>query len=201
MSHYQSSTFCQIIIYHMSSRQNPLHVTSCYCCCYRFWGGACRFPGFCGYQHVRDPTWSQKPILNRLGNASRSCFVGFRCFGNNSCSFLVAFICMHVPQCFFHLRAYSFHFAFISRHFLSFSFHVPFICINFLLFPCIHSFFVFIPMRIHVLSSSFLLLFNLHACSFHFAFISFDVLSKVMEMALRLGQGTECNKWLSLGYR
>ena len=87
-------------------------------------GGAYRFPGFCGYQHIRDPTWSQKPILNRLGNASRSCFVGFRCFGNNSCSFHFAFICMHAPQCFFHLRAYSFHFAFISRHFPSCSFHL-----------------------------------------------------------------------------
>ena len=124
--------------------------------------------------------------------------VGFRCFGNNACSFYFAFICIHVPQCFFHLRAYSFHFAFISRHFpFIISFHVPFVCMNFLNFPFICSF------RIHsnvqscpfiFLSSSLLLPLNLHACSFHFAFISFDFLSKVMEMALRLGQGTECNK-------
>ena len=37
--------------------------------------------------------------------------------------------------------------------------------------------------------------------SFHFAFMSFHFLSKVMKMALWLGQGTECNKWLSLSYR
>ena len=129
----------------MSSRQNPLHVTSCDCYCYRFWGGL-SLSRVCGYQHIRDPTWSQKPILNRLGNASRSCFVGFRWLDNNSCSFHVAFICMHVPQCFFHLRAYSFHFAFISRH-------VPFMCINFLHFPFIYSF------RIHS---------NVHSCPFIF---------------------------------
>ena len=34
--------------------------------------------------------------------------------------------------------------------------------------------------------------------SFHFAFMSFHFISKVMEMALWLGQGTECNKSLSL---
>ena len=43
--------------------------------------------------------------------------------------------------------------------------------------------------------------FHLHAYSFHFAFMSFHFLSKVMEMALWLGQGTECNKWLSQSYR
>ena len=49
--------------------------------------------------------------------------------------------------------------------------------------------FHFIPMWIHVHSSSFHLQ--------HFPFIV-HVLSKVMEMALWLGQGTECNTWLSL---
>ena len=53
---------------------------------------------------------------------------------------------------------------------------------------------MFIPMCIHVLSFSF----HLHAFSFHFAFMSFHLLSEVMEMVLLLGQGTECNKWLSL---
>jgi hypothetical protein len=60
-----------------------------------------RFSGFCRHQHIQDPTWNQNPFLNRLGNRSKSCFVGFRCFGNNSycfhfaslsCSFHVAFI-------------------------------------------------------------------------------------------------------------
>ena len=160
-------------------------------------GGPYRFPGFCGNQHIRDPTWSQNPFINRLGNRSRSCFVGFRCFSNTSCSFNVAFICMHIPSFWFsfaciflsfciHFRSFSFHFSFMFRsfvfiHFPSLSFHIPFI---------------FIPMCIHVLSSSF----HLHAFSFHFALMSFHVLSKVIEMALWLGQGTECNKWLSLNY-
>ena len=111
-----------------------------------------RFPGFCGNQQIRDPTWSQNPFLNRLENGSSSCFVGFRCFGNTSCSFRVAFIWMHVPSCSFHLHASHFYCAFISFRcpfmflslvfmFHSYSFHVPF---------------MFIPMCIHVLSLSFL---------------------------------------------
>ena len=152
-------------------------------------GGAYRFPGFCGYQHIRDPTWSQKPILNRLGNASRSCFVGFRCFGNNSCSF---HFCINLHACSSMFLSFACIFFSFCIHFPSFSFHSPFMFLSFvIIFFIFLSYipFVFIPMCIHVLSSSFFLLFNLQACSFHFAFISFDFLSKVMEMALRLGQG------------
>ena len=31
---------------HMSSRQNPLHLSSCYCYGYHFWGGPIAFQGF-----------------------------------------------------------------------------------------------------------------------------------------------------------
>ena len=107
-------------------------VVACYG--YRFWG-AYRFPGFCGNQHIRDPTWSQNPFLNRLGNGSSSCFVGFKCFGNTSCSFRVAFICMHVPFICMHLPLIVHSFPFMSLScffhwyscpfiFLSYSFHV-----------------------------------------------------------------------------
>ena len=75
-----------------------------------FWEALSLFPGSCGNQHIRD----QNSFRNRLGNGSRSCFVGFRCFGDTSCSF--------------HLHAHSFHFAFSSSHFpfilLSCSFHL-----------------------------------------------------------------------------
>ena len=166
-----------------------------------FWG-AYRFPGFVEISMFD----TQNPFLNRLGNGSTSCFVGFKCFGNTSCSF-------HVP---FILHQFSFMFLSFACIFLSFyihfeysvfSIHVPFICIqfpsfsfhiSFLFIPmCIDIPFLFIPMCIHVLSSSS----HLHACSFHFAFMSFYFLSKVMKMALWLGQGTECNKWLSLSCR
>ena len=43
-----------------------------------------------------------KAFLNRLGNGSSGCFVGFKCFGNTSCSFRVAFIWMHFPSFSFH---------------------------------------------------------------------------------------------------
>ena len=112
--------------------------------------------------------------------------------------FMFLSCCIHLNASSFHLHASPFHVALICFHcpfmFLSFAFmslHFPFILYSFYI-P-----FMFIPMCIHVLSSSF----RLHACSFHSAFMSFHFLRKVMEMALRLGQGTECNKWLSLGYR
>ena len=72
---------------------------------------------------------------------------------------------------------------------LSFCIHVlSFVFISF------HIPFMFIPMWIHFLSSSL----HLNACFLYFAFMSFHFLSKVIEMILSLGQGTECNKCLSL---
>ena len=149
----EENGYYHTIYYHMSSRQNPLHLSSCYCYGYRFWGGHYRFPGVCGNQHIRDPTWSQNPFLKTLGNGSRSCFVGFRCFGNTSCSFHVAFICMHFPSFCSNFLSLSFHVPFICVHFHSFSFHVllsfwfqrafmsfhiPFICmhVRFMLHSC-----------------------------------------------------------------
>ena len=124
-----------IYIYiHMSSRQNPLHLSSCFCYGYRFWGG----------QSLSRVLWKS------------ACSRSFR-----ACIFLS--LCINFLSC-------SSHFPFM---FLSYSFHF-------------HS--------------------NVHSCpliflSFaRFAFMSFHFLSKVMEMALWLGQGTECNKWLSLSY-
>ena len=129
-------------------------------------GGPIAFQGFVEisiFEIQHEAKIIQNLFQNRLGNRSRNCFVGFRCFSTTSCSFHSAFICMHLPSCSFHLHACSFHFAFIS-------FHVPFICIHVLSY---YIPFMFIPMCIHFLSYSF----HLHACSFHFALISLHVLS------------------------
>ena len=153
------------LFHHISSRQNPLHLSSCYCYGCRFWGPIA-FQGFVEisiFEIQHEAKIIQNLFQNRLGNRSRNCFVGFRCFSTTSCSFHSAFICMHLPSCSFHLHACSFHFAFIS-------FHVPFICIHVLSY---YIPFMFIPMCIHFLSYSF----HLHACSFHFALISLHVLS------------------------
>jgi hypothetical protein len=110
-------------------------------------GGPYRFPGIYGSQHIRDPTWSQNPFLSRLGNGSRSCFVGFRCFGNTSCSFHFAFISCHFP---FIILSCSFHLYSCPLMFLHFHSNVhpcPFI---FLSFACI-----FLSFCIHVLSFPF----------------------------------------------
>ena len=139
--------YIYIYIYiYMSSRHKPLHLSSCYCDGYHFWGGPIAFQGFV-----------EISIFEILS-------------------------CMHLPFMCIHVLSFSFHVPFIGIQFHSFSFHIPFI---------------FIPMCIYVPSSSF----HLHAFSFHFVLMSFHFLSKVMEMALWLGQGTECNKWLSLSYR
>ena len=110
--------------------------------------------------------------------------------------FMFLSCCMHLHACSFIFLSLACIFLSLRSHILLFSFHVPFIGIHVHSFS-FHILFIFIPMCIHVLSSSF----HLHRCSFHFAFLSFHVLSKVVEMALWLGQGTECNKWLSLSYR
>ena len=115
-------------------------------------------------------------VVLLVSGASATLHVPFR--------FHFAFICMHVP---FILHSFPFihvPFIFLSleslRNLPSCSFHIPSI---------------FIPMCIHVLSFSS----HVHAFPLHFAFVSFQFLFKVMEMALWcLGQGTECNKWLSL---
>ena len=131
----------------MSSRQNPLHLSSCYCYGYRFWGGLSLSRVLWKSAYSRS-NMKPKSIPKQLGNGSISCFVGFRCFGNTSCSFGVAFICMHVPSFSFHLHASSFHCAFISFHFLSF----PFISFHWYSFP-----FIFLSYSFHVHS-------NVHSC-------------------------------------
>ena len=114
---------------------------------------------------------------------SRSCFDAFRCLGNTSCSFHIAFICMHLPSFSFHLHSSSFQFVFMSLHF---PLNIPFMFLSFVLMS-FHFPFIFISRCIHVLS------FFSFACMFsHFAFMSFHVLFKVVDMALW------CNKWLSL---
>ena len=123
-------------------------------------GGPIAFPGFVEIKHIRDPTRSQNPFLNRLGNGSSSCFHWF-------CWFQVLRQHFMFLSCCIYLHAFSgmfLSFACISIscciHFLSCSFHVPFIGIHFHSFSC-HLPFIFIPMCIHVLSSSF----HLHTCS------------------------------------
>ena len=146
-----------------------------------------RFPGLCGTQYIRDPTWSQYPFLNRLGNGSM--------IEELFCWFQVLWQHFMLLSFYINLHPCSFHFVFIFLHF-------PFILLSFVIslhfsFIFLSCSFQYIPMCIHVLSLSF----HLHACSFHFAFMSFYLLSKVVEMVLSLGQGTACNKWLSLSYR
>ena len=104
----------------------------------------------------------------------------------------VPFILHSFACIFLHLHSSSFQFVCMSLHF---PLNIPFMFLSFVLMS-FHFPFIFISRCIHVLS------FFSFACMFsHFAFMSFHVLFKVVDMALWLGQGTECNKWLSLSYR
>ena len=169
-----------------SSRQNPLHVTSCYWSCYRFWGGALWLSRVLWKSAYARSNMKPKSNPKQAWKCIEELFCWFQVLRQQ---FMFLSLCVQLHAC--SLMCLSFACIFLSFciHFLSFSFHVPLILIS-----C----------SLHLYSCplfSFHIPFNLHACSFHFAFISSHFLSKVMEMALRLGQGTECNKWLLLGYR
>ena len=88
-------------------------------------GGPYRFPGFCGNQHIRDPTWSQNPKQVRKWIEELFCWLQVL-----RQHFMFLAFCIHLHAC-------------------------PFIFLSFIPY-------MFIPMCIHVLSSSF----HLHACSF-----------------------------------
>ena len=81
--------------------------------------------------------------------------------------------------------------------FLSCCFHLH-ACSFIYLSLCIHFLLFFLSCSFHWYSCPLIFL----SYSFHFIpFMSFHFLPKVMQMALWLGQATECNKWLSLSYR
>ena len=51
---------------HVSSRQNPLHVTSCYCYGYRFWGGPIAFQVFVEISILKFQHEAKNPSLTSL---------------------------------------------------------------------------------------------------------------------------------------
>ena len=151
-----------VLILYMSSGQNPF--TSVMVIAF----GVGRFPGFCGSQHIRDPTWSQNPFPKQARKWIQQLFRWFQVLRQLhvpfvlhlfACMFLhVPFICMHIPVIVhsvpFMVLSCSFHVPFIGMHFHSCSFHIPF---------------MFIPMCIHVLSFPFIckhVPFILHSCPF-----------------------------------
>ena len=163
------------------------------------------FGRFCGNQHIPDPTWSQNhptSIPKQARKSIEELFCWFQVLRHNvpfilhsfACIFLhVPFMCMHLP---FVLHSFPFMFLSFSFLFLSFvfmSFHFPFIFLS-CSFQCA-------CISFHLPSICMHAPFILHYFPF-ISFMSFHFLSKVMELArLWLGQGTKCNKWLSLSCR
>ena len=123
----------------MSSRQNPWHLSIVATVMVIAFGGPYRFPGFCGNQHIRDPTWRQNRFLKRLGNM----FLLF-CIHLHAASFMfLSFACIFLSVC-IHFLSFTFTVLSCSFHFNSNVHSCPFI---FLLFPCI-----FLSFCIHFLS-------------------------------------------------
>ena len=136
--------YMYIYIY-MISRQNALHVSSCYTCL--LWVGPYRFPGFCEKSACSRSNMKPKSIPRQAQKWIEELFCWFKVLGQ--------------------------HFMFLSFPviFLSFSFQVPFICTHFLFSFYVPL--IFNPMCIPVLSSSFqfafmFLSFCIHIPSFPF---------------------------------
>ena len=137
----------------MSSRQNPLHLSSCYCSGCRFWGGLSLSRVLWKSAYSRSNIKPQS-IPKQTRKWIEQLFCWFQVLRQH---FMFLSCCIHLHACSFIFLSFACIVLSLCIHFHSFSFHVPFI---------------FIPMCIHVLSSSFLF----HAFSFHFAFMSFHFL-------------------------
>ena len=121
------------------------------------------FGGFCGNQHIPDPTWSQNhptSIPKQARKSIEELFCWFQVLRHNvpfilhsvACIFLhVPFMCMHLPLV---LHSFPFMFLSFSFLFLSFvfmSFHFPFI--SFHVHSNVHAFpFIFLPSACMLLS-------------------------------------------------
>ena len=176
---------------YMSSRQIPLHLSSC-CYGYPFGGGyllsRVLWKSACSRSNMKP-----KPIPKQVRKWIEELFCWFQVLRQH---FMFLSFCIYLHASSFMFLSFACIFLSICIHFLSCSFHVPFMFLSFV-FISLHdpscSFHFHSDLHSHPSSS-----FHLHAGSFHFALMSFHVLSKVMDMALWLGQRTECNKWLSL---
>ena len=130
----------------MSSPQNPLRLSSCYCYGYRFWGG------------LLLSRVLQKSEYSKQARKYRG--VVCWCQVLRQQLILLSF-CINVLSC-------SFHVAFISCHVPFICMHLPFILHS---FPFIFLSFVFIFLIF--LSGSFRVHSNVHACPF--IFLSFCI--------------------------
>ena len=150
----------------MISRQNPLHLSSCYCYGYRFWGALSLSRVLWKWAFSRSNmkpksipkqarTWiDDRGVVLLLSGSSATLHVPFM-LHLFACIFLhFPFMCTHLP-----FTLYSCPFIF-----LSFSFHVPFDC-NFPSFSFI------------VLSYSFHVHSNVHSCPLMFLSFCIHVLS------------------------
>ena len=154
---YSICMYIYIIYIYMSSRQNHLHVSSCYSYGYRFWGGLSLSRVLWKSAYSRS-NMKPKSIPKQARKWIEELFCWFQVLRQH---FMFLSCCVH-------LHAYSFHFAFISCHFPFILFHVPFICIHFLHCPFIFlsCSFQFAFMSFHLPFICIHFPFILHSCPF-----------------------------------
>ena len=144
-----------------SSRQNPLHVTSCYCYFYRFWGGGLslsRVLWISAYSRS-----NMKPKAN--SKQARKCIEELFCW----CQvlrqqFMFLSFCVHLHACSSMFLSFACIFLSSCIHFPSSSFHSPFVFLSLVLIS-----FIFLSYNY-----SFRIHSNVHSCPFIFLSSSFQ---------------------------
>ena len=115
---------------HMSSRQIPLHLSSC-CYGYPFWGGPICFPGFCGNQMKSACSRSNmkpKPIPKQARKWIEELFCWFQVLRQH---FMFLSLCIYLHASSFMFLSFACIFLSICINFLSFSCHFPFMFLSF----------------------------------------------------------------------
>ena len=128
----------------MSSRQNPLHLSSCYCYGYRFWGGLSLSRVLWKSAYSRS-NMKPKSIPKQLRKWIEELFCWFQVLRQH---FMFLSFCIHVHACSVIFLSFACIFLSLCIHFLSF----PFISFHWYSFP-----FIFLSYSFHVHS-------NVHSC-------------------------------------
>ena len=109
----------------MISRQNPLHVTSCHCHGYRFWGGLSLSRVLWKSAYSRS-NMKPKSIPKQARTWIEALLCWFQALRQH---FIFLSFCMRFLSSSFHYLLICLHFAFIFLQCAFMSIHLPFICI------------------------------------------------------------------------
>ena len=158
-------TYVYMYIYiYMSSHQNPWHVTSCYCHCYRVWGGGLSLSRVLWISAYSRSNMKQKANPKQARKCIEELFCWFQVLRQQ---FTFLSFCIHLHACSSIFLSCACIFLSFCIHVPSFSFHYPFMFLSFVL---ISLNFPFIYIYIFLLYS-----FQCAFMSFHLPFLFFSI--------------------------